>query len=402
MTDVCSNCEGLIIETVGPRRIQKCSYYDEKLIQDKSECGKREEREGHQDNVSAREWARAKRNKEGKSLLNFNDWSRQNKITILGMIVTIVVSAASLYVSWENSGQAQEIKLSFNQDINEIKGKLVELETVQDQPNISTEGDGNMNFVKVVEQLTPSIVRILSLQGQANNPLMSESIMMDGIRYSSGSGFIVDPRGLIITAAHVVVDSEMILVSVTDEEGNQSVYDANIINLNQTSDVAVIKINGINLPSVKLGNSEDIKLGNEMAFLGYPVVLNNQPAANVLVVHRGIISSKTKAVFIEDGVVDAFSINAFVNPGNSGGPVFLSDTGEVIGLVNARKPTPVKPEDLLRLPPGYSPGMTIGGVDPLSLSVELYNRNVLYVGEVSQVGIGISVPVDYITEAIGN
>lgn len=90
-----------------------------------------------------------------------------------------------------------------------------------------------------------------------------------------------------------------------------------------------------------------------------------------------------------------FTVNAFVNRGNSGGPLFLIDSGRVIGVINARQAFDPQ-QAMIHLPPNYKPIMKVGGVDPIGLSVETYNRAVALIGDIGQVGIGLSSSIDYI------
>ena len=84
-----------------------------------------------------------------------------------------------------------------------------------------------------------------------------------------------------------------------------------------------------------------------------------------------------------------------MNPGNSGGPLFLERTGQVIGLVNARQTADVK-ERMIKLPSDYKSGISLGNVDPIRLSVETYNKNLELIGDVSQFGIGFAASAEYI------
>jgi len=131
-------------------------------------------------------------------------------------------------------------------------------------------------------------------------------------------------------------------------------------------------------------------VGADIGFIGYPLDFQFS------IVHRGTVSAKPTIALYTEKPVSLVMINAFVNPGNSGGPVFDADTGEVIAVVNARRN--VGPSEMLiHLPPGYQPGMTIGGVDPVGLSVETYNRAVTYIGQVTQVGMGFCTGIQAVT-----
>ena len=142
--------------------------------------------------------------------------------------------------------------------------------------------------------------------------------------------------------------------------------------------------------SLTLGRYSDGVDGNDVAFIGFPLNLGFH------ITHRGIISSKTRIRYDKAlKAVDIFTVNAFVNRGNSGGPLFLIDSGQVIGVINARQAFDPQ-QAMIHLPPNYKPMMKMGGIDPLGLSVETHNRAVALIGDIGQVGIGLSSSIDYI------
>ncbi|MBW2092780.1 MAG: DegQ family serine endoprotease, partial [Deltaproteobacteria bacterium] len=140
---------------------------------------------------------------------------------------------------------------------------------------------------------------------------------------SLGSGFIIDPEGFIITNNHVVEDAQKIVVLVSS--GKE--YKAKIVGRDRKTDIALIKINADGtLPYVKLGDSDQIKVGDWVVAIGNPFGLDHTVTA-------GIISAKGRV--IGAGPYDDFlQTDASINPGNSGGPL-LNLNGEVIGINTA-------------------------------------------------------------------
>ncbi|HEY7168247.1 MAG TPA: DegQ family serine endoprotease [Candidatus Binatia bacterium] len=138
-----------------------------------------------------------------------------------------------------------------------------------------------------------------------------------------GSGFIVDREGTILTNNHVIENAEKIVVRLQDE----SEYDGKVLGRDPKTDVAVIKIDAKkNLPFVRLGNSDDLQVGEWVVALGSPFGLTNTMTA-------GIISATGRA--IGAGPYDDFiQTDASINPGNSGGPL-INLRGEVIGMNSA-------------------------------------------------------------------
>ena len=138
-------------------------------------------------------------------------------------------------------------------------------------------------------------------------------------RKGQGSGFIISPDGLILTNHHVVDGADEIKVHLTDDRE----FNAKVIGSDAKTDVAVIKIDGKDLPCVKLGNSKDVKVGEWVAAIGAPFGLENT-------VTSGIVSAKSRNL-PSDQFVPFIQTDAAVNPGNSGGPLFKMK-GEVIGI----------------------------------------------------------------------
>lgn len=134
-----------------------------------------------------------------------------------------------------------------------------------------------------------------------------------------GSGFIIDPSGVILTNAHVVADAREVTVKLTD----QREFVARVIGQDRTSDVAVLKIDAQDLPTVKLGNADKVAVGEWVVAIGSPFGFQNS-------VTQGIVSAKGRT--LPDGsYVPFLQTDVAVNPGNSGGPLFNLD-GEVIGI----------------------------------------------------------------------
>jgi serine protease Do len=151
------------------------------------------------------------------------------------------------------------------------------------------------------------------------------------VRESLGSGFIVDPKGYIITNYHVVEKADKIYVKLSTDPDNQDEgRPARVIGTDKATDLAVIKIEtSTPLPTVKLGNSDTAQVGDWVEAIGSPFALSQTVTA-------GIISAKNRT--IEPGASGQFQhfiqTDAAINPGNSGGPL-LNMNGEVIGVNTA-------------------------------------------------------------------
>jgi len=134
-----------------------------------------------------------------------------------------------------------------------------------------------------------------------------------------GSGFIVGSDGLILTNAHVVANAEEVTVKLTDRRE----FKAKIVGSDPQTDIAVLRIEAKDLPTVRLGDSKQARVGEWVVAIGSPFGFENT-------VTSGIVSAKSRA--LPDGTYVPFiQTDVAVNPGNSGGPLF-NLKGEVIGI----------------------------------------------------------------------
>jgi serine protease Do len=139
-------------------------------------------------------------------------------------------------------------------------------------------------------------------------------------RQGEGSGFIVSADGYILTNAHVVADADEVTVRMTDRRE----YPAKVIGVDRRTDVAVIKIEGKNLPVVRIGDPSKLRPGEWVLAIGSPFTFENSVTA-------GIVSATGRSMPGEDGLVPFIQTDVAVNPGNSGGPLFNLN-GEVVGI----------------------------------------------------------------------
>jgi len=139
-------------------------------------------------------------------------------------------------------------------------------------------------------------------------------------RQGEGSGFIVSADGYILTNAHVVQEADEVTVRMTDRRE----YPAKVIGIDARTDVAVIKIEGKNLPVVRIGDPAKLRPGEWVLAIGSPFTFENSVTA-------GIVSATGRSMPGESGLVPFIQTDVAVNPGNSGGPLFNLN-GEVVGI----------------------------------------------------------------------
>ena len=134
-----------------------------------------------------------------------------------------------------------------------------------------------------------------------------------------GSGFIVREDGIVLTNAHVIDGADEVIVKLIDKRE----FKAKVLGADKATDVAVLRIDGRNLPVVKIGNSANTRVGEWVLAIGSPFGFENSATA-------GIISAKSRSL-PDDSYVPFIQTDVAVNPGNSGGPLF-NMAGEVIGI----------------------------------------------------------------------
>ena len=136
---------------------------------------------------------------------------------------------------------------------------------------------------------------------------------------SLGSGFIISADGYVLTNNHVVADADEIIVRLSD----RSELEAKLIGADPRTDVALLKVEGKGLPILKLGKSEDLKVGEWVLAIGSPFGFDHSATA-------GIVSAKGRSL-PNESYVPFIQTDVAINPGNSGGPLFNLD-GEVVGI----------------------------------------------------------------------
>jgi serine protease Do len=198
-------------------------------------------------------------------------------------------------------------------------------------------------ITRAVEVISPAVVSVTVRQVQeyvrrspfySRDPFLREVFpeLFKDKRYqqeikSMGSGFIISADGYVLTNEHVVQDAREVIVTMF---GGMK-YDATIVGKDPTADIALLKIEGQDLPFVELGNSDDVIIGEWTIAVGNPFGLfeiNNRPTVTV-----GVVSAVGRDFGEMDGRIyqDMIQTDAAINHGNSGGPLCTAD-GRAIGM----------------------------------------------------------------------
>ena len=239
------------------------------------------------------------------------------------------------------------------------------------------------SVVKAIRKVSPAVVNISSqyeirknsnpFSGYGMDPLL-ENFFRDFFspelerreqRTSLGSGIIIDGhRGLLLTNTHVVEKATRINVALKDERE----FEAIIVGMDPDSDLAVLKINSNQpLPSIQMGNSEEIMIGESVIAIGNPFGFSHT-------VTTGVVSAVNRSIKTDQRVFHKFiQTDASINPGNSGGPL-ININGELIGINTAI----------------YSQAQGIGFAIPINRAKRIISDLINY-GEVVQPWTGMTV-----------
>jgi serine protease Do len=195
------------------------------------------------------------------------------------------------------------------------------------------------DFAALVEKQGPAVVNISTVQTVRENAVMQpfpgvpgdpffeffrrmvppQSVPRQYQTQSLGSGFIISPDGYILTNAHVVEGADEVTVKLAGKRELK----AKVVGADERTDVALIKINASSLPTVRLGDPGQLRVGEWVVAIGSPFGFENT-------VTQGIVSAKGRALS-QENYVPFIQTDVAINPGNSGGPLF-NLKGEVVGI----------------------------------------------------------------------
>ncbi|MFC2103035.1 S1C family serine protease [Bacteroidota bacterium] len=257
---------------------------------------------------------------------------KNKNIIISVLIIALAISLAYIITINDKHSSSKEI-------VDEQDAKAVNyLEVIQNNDEISR--SRNNIITETVKAVSPAVVgiNVIEIQEYRNpfgsffdDPFFRQFFGDRGSRTREikelGSGYIISPDGYIVTNDHVAGNASKITVTLT----NGKDYDAELIGSDPVSDIALVKIDGGNLPYIKPGNSDEIIIGEWVIALGNPFGLfevNDKPTVTV-----GVISATGMNL---EPINDRYYLNmiqtdASINGGNSGGPL-VNSLGEVIGM----------------------------------------------------------------------
>ena len=226
-------------------------------------------------------------------------------------------------------------------------------------------------FRRAARRALPAVVFVeVQTTRRSSGPLAD--IVPPSVRQGSGSGFVFRPDGYIITNNHVVMEATRVTVVLQDRRE----FDGRVVGRDPNTDVAVLKIEATDLPTIDLGDSDPLDVGDWVVALGYPLQLGATATA-------GIVSAKGRNLQILVGSSEAsaplehfIQTDAAINVGNSGGPLVDLD-GRVVGVNSA-----------IASPTGFYSGY--GFAIPISLARRVAEDLIAY-GEVHRPRLGVAV-----------
>jgi len=178
-------------------------------------------------------------------------------------------------------------------------------------------------IVDAVEKVSKSVVNIASVRMVQDQ--LFRVFPVEGV----GSGIIVDGKGFILTNNHVVDEAQKLRITLKD--GN--VFNGVVVGTDEVTDLAVVRVDSKEaLPFARLGDSDQLKIGEIVIAIGNPFGLTGGPT-----VTAGIVSALNRSLQFESGALELIQTDAAINPGNSGGPL-VNTNGEVIGINTAKMP----------------------------------------------------------------
>ena len=250
-------------------------------------------------------------------------WKR---ILAIGIAAGIAITACGVTaLAINNYWIAENTHLS--NTVNKLQEQVKDLEEKIESNSFT--GNGNsISGTGTVDGLTPGQVyaqnhkSVVAISNQSTTTNIFGQVSKTA---SSGSGFIISENGYIVTNYHVVKGATTLKVITNDK----TEYIAKLIGYDDGNDFALIKVEATGLPFVKIGNSDDLIIGDQVAAIGNPL----GQLTNSLTV--GYVSAKERNVTTSGTIINMLQTDAAINPGNSGGPLF-NMKGEVIGITTAK------------------------------------------------------------------
>ena len=245
---------------------------------------------------------------------------------------------------------------------NQVVVQEVQRDTSTDASNTGSTDGTSMTMQQIAAVASPSVVAITTEQMSSSQTWFGGYYVQSG----AGSGVIISQDGYILTCAHVVSGATSVKVQLN---GSDQSYDATVVGVDSTSDIAVLKIDATGLTPAVIGDSDKLAVGETTVAVGNPLgTLSNT-------VTQGIVSALNRQVTVEDNNMTLIQTDTSISPGNSGGGLFNAN-GELIGVVNAKS--------------SYSEAEGIGFAIPINTAMDIAQQ-LIENGAVARPVLGVSI-----------
>ena len=281
------------------------------------------------------------------------------------MKTTAMVTAAALLFGVVSGGTMFGVNRAANALFPEETAPIQQTQVVQAAPQSTSTSSGGV-FIEdvspIVDAVMPSVVAITTEQMSSSQTWFGGYYVQSG----AGSGIIISQDGYILTCAHVVSGATSVKVQLN---GSDQSYDATVVGVDSTSDIAVLKIDATGLTPAVIGDSDKLAVGETTVAVGNPLgTLSNT-------VTQGIVSALNRQVTVEDNDMTLIQTDTSISPGNSGGGLFNAN-GELIGVVNAKS--------------SYSEAEGIGFAIPINTAMDIAQQ-LIENGAVARPVLGVSI-----------
>jgi Do/DeqQ family serine protease len=235
---------------------------------------------------------------------------------------------------------AQGAGTSLLETLHSSQAPAAAAETGTSSQGLATVNGAPVGVADIVDKASPAVVNVetqVKVSSSSQNPFLndpffeqffgrqSQTVPQDRYEKGIGTGFLISQDGYIITNQHVINNAETVSVTLS---GQKDKIPATVVGQDYELDLAVLKISGSSYPTLPLGDSDKMRVGDGVIAIGEPYGLDHT-------VTTGVVSAKGRPVTIEDrNYKNLIQTDAAINPGNSGGPL-LNLQGEVIAINTA-------------------------------------------------------------------
>ena len=239
-------------------------------------------------------------------------------LMVVAAAFTITLKYVNISLATQNKRQEQLIS-QLNQKIEELQQQLDKNTGAENNnPGSGSSGMTGNTPAQVYAQTVQGVVFITNTISSSHSGQVTEVS-------ATGSGFIISEDGYIVTNHHVVENATSLTVTLY----NDKEYPAKLIGSDSSNDIAVIKIEAEGLHALKFGSSDDLIVGDQVVVIGNPLGELSYSLTS------GYVSAKDRVISSSGSLINILQIDAAVNSGNSGGPVFNMN-GQVVGIVTAK------------------------------------------------------------------